>query len=82
MTEMDLPTHRDPCRNCGLWGHEHDKTKVFSENGRWHWEYHCPDEPSVDSIFERLQERVGRRVAEFVVDAPEDEQEAPGGGES
>lgn len=78
MTEMDLFTHRDPCRNCGLWGHEHGKTKVFGDGGRWHWEYHCPDEPSVDSIFERLQERVGRRVAEFVVDAPEDE----GGGES
>lgn len=59
-TEMDLPTERNPCRNCGQWAHEHEKTKVFGD-GRWHWEYTCLDDPSHKSFFDRLRERTGGR---------------------
>lgn len=33
------------CEHCGLKAHEHDKERVFPEDGppgSWHWEYYCP----------------------------------------
>lgn len=66
-TQMDLPGGgKAPCRNCGRWGHEHDKEKVFSENGRWHWVYTCPTSESPESLLERYAERIGKRAARHI----------------
>lgn len=67
MTEMSLPGGgKAPCENCGYWGHEHDKEKVFND-GRWHWEYSCPDaNTSTETLLERAQARIGPRAYSFV----------------
>lgn len=34
------------CRNCGRTAQEHEKERVFPDDGpagSWHWRYNCPD---------------------------------------
>lgn len=78
--EMDLPSERNPCRNCGRWGHEHDKEKVFIDGGAWHWEYYCSDTPTdAAGMRARLSERVGASVDQLMM---EYRRQLPLGGES
>jgi hypothetical protein len=80
MTEMDLPGGATgPCQNCGYWGHEHEKTRVFSENGRWHWTYECPDDPDAEPLVGRFVDRIGRRTADFVETLSPDDEGDDGG---
>jgi hypothetical protein len=30
-----------PCQNCGKYGHEHDKERVYEGNGRYSYNYVC-----------------------------------------
>jgi hypothetical protein len=32
-----------PCVNCGEPGHEHDKERVYHKNGRYSYDYVCPE---------------------------------------
>jgi len=34
------------CENCGEFGHEHEKKRVYPDDGpsgSYHYEYHCPE---------------------------------------
>lgn len=47
MTFDGTPQHGNlvACVNCGAYGVEHEKEKVFPDDGpagSWHWRYNCP----------------------------------------
>ena len=69
------------CIKCGLKLHEHEKEKVFSENGRWHHELYCPEVEIDDGLLKVLKSRDeddDRSVREVVADYFSDKEKVEG----